>query len=57
MPKQTHAEKPAATSATSRKKSLKQLFEERDRTRPGSKEEEQAAEKILEAVFPDTNAD
>jgi len=57
MPKQTHAEKPATTPAASRKKTLKRLFEERDQTRPGSKEEEQAAEKILEAVFPDTNAD
>jgi hypothetical protein len=57
MPKQTHAAKPATTPATGRKKTLKQLFEERDRTRPGSREEEQAAEKILEAVFPDTNAD
>jgi hypothetical protein len=56
MPKQTHAAKPA-TAPTGRKKTLKQLFEERDRTRPGSREEEQAAEKILEAVFPDTNAD
>jgi hypothetical protein len=39
------------------KKTLKQLFEERDRTRPGSKEEEEATKKILEATFPDTNAD
>jgi hypothetical protein len=38
------------------KKSLKELFDARDLTRPGSREEEQAAEKILEAVFPDTNA-
>jgi len=38
------------------KKSLKELFEARDLTQPGSTEEEQAAEKILEAVFPDTNA-
>ena len=38
------------------KKSLKELFEARDLTQPGSREEEQAAEKILEAVFPDTNA-
>jgi hypothetical protein len=39
------------------KKALKELFEERDRTQTGSREEEQAAEKILEALFPDTNAD
>jgi hypothetical protein len=57
MSKQTHTEKPAAAPAASRKKTIKQLFEERDRTRPGSREEEQASEKILEAVFPDTNAD
>jgi hypothetical protein len=43
--------------AASSKKTLKQLFDERDRTRPGSREEEQAAEKILETMFPDTNAD
>jgi hypothetical protein len=38
------------------KKALKELFEARDLTQLGSKEEEQAAEKILEAMFPDTNA-
>jgi hypothetical protein len=38
-------------------KELKELFDERARTRPGSKEEEQAAEKILESLFPDSNAD
>ena len=38
------------------KKSFKELFEARDLTQPGSTEEEQAAEKILEAVFPDSNA-
>jgi hypothetical protein len=36
-------------------KTLKELFDERDRTRPGSNEE-RAAEKILEALFPHTNA-
>jgi hypothetical protein len=55
MAKQTHAAKTAPVPA--KKKALKQLFEERDRTRPGSREEEQAAEKILEALFPDTNGD
>jgi hypothetical protein len=40
----------------SSKKALQQLFEERDRTLDGSKEEEQAAEKIAEAIFPDSNA-
>ena len=39
-----------------RKKSLKELFDARDFTEPGSLEEEQVAEKILEKVFPDTNA-
>jgi hypothetical protein len=38
------------------KKSLRELFDARDRTQVGSTEEAQAAEKILEAVFPDTNA-
>jgi DNA-directed RNA polymerase subunit F len=37
-------------------KSLEELFEARDGTKPGSMEERAAAEKILEAVFPDTNA-
>jgi hypothetical protein len=37
-------------------KSLQELFEERDRTPVGSNEEEQAAEKIAEAIFPDSNA-
>jgi len=49
--------KPVAAPAPKSKKLLKVLFEERDRTSPGSKEEKQAAEKILEAIFPDTNAD
>jgi len=38
-------------------KHLKELFEERNRTDPGSMEEERAAEKILEAIFPDSNRD
>ena len=57
MSKPVNVAKSTATSAPSSKKTLKKLFEERDRTRPGSREEEQAAEKILEAVFPDRNAD
>jgi hypothetical protein len=57
MSKQANAAKSTTTPAPSSKKALKRLFEERDRTRPGSREEEQAAEKILEALFPDTNAD
>ena len=56
MSKQAHSAKSSADPAVNPKKTLKQLFEERDRTLPGSKEEEQAAEKILQAVFPDTNA-
>jgi hypothetical protein len=55
MSKQTP--KPATENAVKTKKMLKQLFDERDRSRPGSREEEEAAKKILEAVFPDTNAD
>jgi len=54
MSKRSHTpEKPTPVEA---KKPLKQLFEQRDRTRPGSKEEEEATKKILESVFPDTNA-
>jgi hypothetical protein len=56
MSKQSHAAKSPATQGVNPKKKLKELFDERDRTRPGSKEEEQAAEKILESLFPDTNA-
>lgn len=41
---------------TNAKKSLEELFAARDTTKPGSKEEERAAEEILAAVFPDTNA-
>jgi hypothetical protein len=57
MSKRTNAAKSAATPERSPKKALNRLFEERDHTRPGSREEERAAEKILEALFPDTNAD
>jgi hypothetical protein len=57
MAKQTQTAKAAPVPAVRSKKSLKQLFDERDRTRPGTREEEKAAEKILEAIFPDTNAD
>jgi hypothetical protein len=57
MSKQGNVAKSVANTAPNPKKTLKKLFEERDRTRPGSSEEEQAAEKILEALFPDTNAD
>jgi hypothetical protein len=54
MSKQSKA--PGKSTATEDKKPLEELFEKRDRTRPGSKEEEQATKKILETVFPDTNA-
>jgi hypothetical protein len=57
MAKQVQTAKTAPTPAIASKKSLKQLFDERDRTPPGSREEEKAAEKILEVIFPDTNAD
>ncbi len=57
MAKQGRAAKSTGTSGMSPAKSLKELFEERDRARPGSTEEEQAAEKILESVFPDTDVD
>jgi hypothetical protein len=55
MSKQARVAKSTATPAVSAKKTLEELFDERDRTRPGSREEEQAAEKILEGLFPDTN--
>jgi hypothetical protein len=54
--KPAHSAKSTAHPATNPKRPLKDLFDERDATRPGSKEEEQAAEKILESLFPDTNA-
>ena len=57
MAKQAQAAKATPAPAARPKKSLRQLFDERDRTRTRSREEEQAAEKILEAIFPDTNAD
>jgi hypothetical protein len=39
------------------KKRLKELFAARDRSQPGSNQEKRAAEKILEMIFTDTNAD
>jgi hypothetical protein len=57
MTKQVQTSKTAPTPAVRSKKSLKQLFDERDRSSQGSREEEKAAKKILEAIFPDTNAD
>jgi len=56
MSKPARVVKPTAPSTLGAKKTLKDLFDERDLTRPGSKEEKQAVEKILESVFPDTNA-
>jgi hypothetical protein len=47
---------PVKSTSTDDKKELEELFEKRNRTEPGSKEEEDAAKKILESVFPDTNA-
>jgi hypothetical protein len=40
----------------SAKKKLKELFDDRNGARPRSSEEKQAAEKILEALFPNANA-
>jgi hypothetical protein len=57
MVKQSNVRKSTTTPKESPENSLKKLFENRDRTRPGSREEKQASEKILEAIFPDTNAD
>jgi hypothetical protein len=57
MAKHAETAKVEPTPAARSKKSLKQLFDERDRTDTGSREEEKAAEKILETIFPDTNAD
>jgi len=36
--------------------SLKELFKQRDATKPGSKEEEKAVDRIMEAMFPDSHA-
>jgi hypothetical protein len=36
---------------------LKELFAQRDATQPGSKEEDQALERIIGAMFPDSNSD
>jgi hypothetical protein len=35
--------------------SLKELFEQRDATKPGSKEEDQAVDRIMEAMFPNSH--
>ncbi len=56
MSKRANPARSKGTSAVSPKRTLKQLFEKRDRARPGSKEEEKAAENILVTLFPDTNA-
>ena len=32
--------------------SMKELFEQRNTTKPGSKEEDQAVDRIMEAMFP-----
>jgi hypothetical protein len=39
------------------KKTLKTLFDKRDQSCTGSGEEYKAAERILKALFPDTNSD
>jgi len=57
MSKQANLAKSTATVAPNSKKTLKKLFDERNSTRPGSRQEKEAAEKILETIFPDTNAD
>jgi hypothetical protein len=31
---------------------MKELFEQRDATKPGSQEEDQAVDRIMEAMFP-----
>ena len=57
MPKHAVHPKTASSSVDATKKTLEELFQQRDRTHPGSKEEAAAAEKIAEAIFPDSNAD
>jgi len=49
MSKQPNVVKPTATPSS--EKTLNKLFDERDSTRPGSREEKQAVEKILQAIF------
>jgi hypothetical protein len=36
--------------------SMKDLFEQRDATQPGSKEEDQTVDRIMEAMFPGSHA-
>jgi ribosomal protein L9 len=57
MPKHAVHPKTASSAVDATKKTLEELFQQRDRTPPGSKEEAAAAEKIAEAIFPDSNAD
>jgi len=56
MSKPAHDTKSTEAPAANSKKTIKELFNDRDRARPGSKDEKQAAEKILESLFPDSNA-
>jgi len=56
MPKQAHITKSPVTPSAESKQALQELFDQRDRAQPGSREEKEAAEKILKAIFPDTNA-
>jgi hypothetical protein len=36
--------------------SMKELFKHRDSTEPGSQEEDQAVDRIMEAMFPNSHA-
>jgi hypothetical protein len=47
---------PTSKPTSARSKNLKDLFEDRDNARVGSKEEREAVEKILETIFPDTHS-
>ena len=47
--------RPATATAVPTPAPLKELFRQRDATKPGSKEEDQAVDRIMEAMFPNSN--
>jgi hypothetical protein len=44
-----------ASAPTPASPSLKELFQQRDAAKPGSKEEDQAVDRIMEAMFPNSH--
>ena len=53
--KKSEEQRAARTGNKATTASLKELFKQRDATKPGSKEEDQAVDRIMEAMFPDRN--